>query len=143
MASERSVTGRNVMVSLGLWLCFACLTAVLAMVWGRAFVVGRIFTGPYAGLQMSLLSLPAYIACGLLIGFGVSRLIRSPRLLAWSVVLGVLFAVADLASLGGVQHRGADALDMSLRIVAIAGSVVLGCWLGMRRQRVERADASA
>jgi hypothetical protein len=137
MTSSERVVGRNVLIALGLWWCFSQLGGLVIWAWNWAFVYNRIFTGPTGSAISMVLSLPGYVISGFLVGMGVAWFIESPRAMAWAAGLGLLVSLADAKSWNAMLYRGRSVAGTVITAVAIASSIVFGCWFGLRLKSVK------
>jgi len=132
MTSREHVVGRNILIALGLWWSFSLLGSLVIWAWNWAFVYNRVFTGPSGDAIRLGLSLPGYVISGTLVGIGVAWFIESSHAIVWATSLGALVAAADFRSFNTMRYRGRSLVDAEMTALAIVGSIVFGCWLGLR-----------
>ena len=138
MTSHERTVGRNVLVALGLWWCFSFLGGLVVWAWNWLFVYNRIWSGPTGSVISAGLTLPGYLISGFLVGLGAARYIKSPHVQAWAGGLAALIALADAKSWNAMLYRGRSVGQAAATAVAIAGSIVFGCWVGLRLKAARR-----
>jgi hypothetical protein len=144
MTSNGQRVGRNILIALGLWWCFSLLGGFVIWAWNWAFVYNRIFTGPSGSALRMALSLPGYVICGVLVGLGAAWFIDSSHVMAWASGLGAIVALGDAKSWNAMLYRGRSVVDTVITALAIAGSILLGCWFGLqlRAARLKRGEVA-
>jgi len=144
MTSHERLVGRNVLIAMGLWWCFSLLGSLVIWAWNWAFIYNRGFTGPTGDAIRIALSLPGYVISGVLVGIGAAWFIESPHVMAWATSLGLLVALGDAKSWNAMLYRGRSVVDTAITALAIAGSIVVGCWYGLRLKaaRLKRREVA-